>query len=261
MLFSGALQLPDAYINLSFSRFFTGNYGQKLHVLVSTDSWASHEEVLLLDIYDGNNDEWLHETINLDSFSGRLIEIAFRSNDDGNWASGVALDNIRLGVTPKWVSASEQGYTNYLETSYIDISVNTDNLETGFYESKILVENITTNEMDSVNIELSVEEISVSVDHTNIPLVYSLEQNYPNPFNPHTKINYSLPKEENVKLMIYDILGREVVTLVSQIQSSGLRSIVWNGDDNLGNNVGAGMYFYSIKAGNFSQTNKMILLK
>ena len=261
MLFSESIQLPNAYINLSFSRFFTGNYGQKLHVLVSTDGWENYEEVLLLDIYDGNNDEWLNETINLDSYSGQMIEIAFRSNDDGNWASGVALDNIRLGITPKWISASEQGYVHYLETSYINISVNTDNLETGFYESKILIDNLITTEIDSVNIELNVEEVNVSIDPISIPMIFSLEQNYPNPFNPRTKISYGLPKEEHVKLMIYDILGRKVVTLINEVQSPGYRSLLWNGTDNYGNNVGAGMYFYSIQAGNFSQTNKMILLK
>ena len=47
-----------------------------------------------------------------------MIEIAFRSNDDGNWASGVALDNIRLGITPKWISASEQGYVHYRNVIY-----------------------------------------------------------------------------------------------------------------------------------------------
>ena len=261
MLFTGPIQLPNAFINLSFSRFFTGNFGQKLHVSVSTDGWENYTEVLFLDVWDGNNEQWLQEIINLDSYSGQVIDIAFRSNDDGNWASGVALDNIRLGVTPKWISTTDSGYVHYLETSPINISVNTNNLEFGYYESKILVENIITGQKDSVKVELSVEEVNVNIDQSNIPSIFSLTQNYPNPFNPNTQIGYALPKEEYVTLLIFDLLGREVITLVDEVQSPGYRTINWNGMDNLGNNSGAGMYFYHLTAGHFSQTKKMVLLK
>jgi len=261
IFFTGPIQLPNAFINLSFSRFFTGNYGQKLHVSVSTDGWENSTEVLLLDVWDGNNEQWLQEIINLDSYSGQVIDIAFRSNDDGNWASGVALDNIRLSVTPKWLSTTDSGYVHYLETSPINISVNTNNLEFGYYESKILVENIITGQKDSVKVELTVEEVNVSIDQSNIPSIFSLTQNYPNPFNPNTQIGYALPKEEYVTLLIFDLLGREVITLVDEVQSPGYRTINWNGMDNLGNNSGAGMYFYHLTAGHFSQTKKMVLLK
>ena len=261
IFFTGPIQLPNAFINLSFSRFFTGNYGQKLHVSVSTDGWENYTEVLFLDVWDGNNEQWLQEIINLDSYSGQVIDIAFRSNDDGNWASGVALDNIRLSVTPKWLSTTDSGYVHYLETSPINISVNTNNLEFGYYESKILVENIITGQKDSVKVELSVEEVNVNIDQSNIPSIFSLTQNYPNPFNPNTQIGYALPKEEYVTLLIFDLLGREVITLVDEVQSPGYRTINWNGMDNLGNNSGAGMYFYHLTAGHFSQTKKMVLLK
>ena len=261
IFFTGPIQLPNAFINLSFSRFFTGNYGQKLHVSVSTDGWENYTEVLFLDVWDGNNEQWLQEIINLDSYSGQVIDIAFRSNDDGNWASGVALDNIRLSVTPKWLSTTDSGYVHYLETSPINISVNTNNLEFGYYESKILVENIITGQKDSVKVELSVEEVNVSIDQSNIPSIFSLTQNYPNPFNPNTQIGYALPKEEYVTLLIFDLLGREVITLVDELQSPGYRTINWNGMDNLGNNSGAGMYFYHLTAGHFSHTKKMVLLK
>jgi flagellar hook assembly protein FlgD len=61
--------------------------------------------------------------------------------------------------------------------------------------------------------------------------------------------------------LIFDLLGREVITLVDEVQSPGYRTINWNGMDNLGNNSGAGMYFYHLTAGHFSQTKKMVLLK
>jgi hypothetical protein len=94
-----------------------------------------------------------------------------------------------------------------------------------------------------------------------IPDGYNLVQNYPNPFNPNTKIDYGLPEASNVRLIIYDILGREVTTLVNGVQEPGFKSITWNGTNTFGNNVGAGMYFYQLKAGDFRQVKKMVLLK
>jgi len=94
-----------------------------------------------------------------------------------------------------------------------------------------------------------------------IPYGYNLAQNYPNPFNPTTKIDYGLPEMSNVRLIIYDILGREVTTLVNGMQKPGYKSITWHGTDAFGKNVGAGMYFYLIQAGEFRQTKKMVLLK
>lgn len=88
-----------------------------------------------------------------------------------------------------------------------------------------------------------------------------LYSNYPNPFNPTTKIDYGLPEVSNVKLVIYDILDREVTTLVNGFQDAGYKSITWHGTDTFGRNVGAGMYFYLIQAGDFRQVEKMVLLK
>ena len=93
------------------------------------------------------------------------------------------------------------------------------------------------------------------------PVKFTLQQNYPNPFNPVTQIEYGLPVASHVHLAIYDLLGREVVTLVDGIQKAGYRSVSWHGMNRSGNGVGAGMYFYVIQAGDFRQVKKMILLK
>ena len=86
-------------------------------------------------------------------------------------------------------------------------------------------------------------------------------QNYPNPFNPITKIKYELYKEEYVKVTVHDILGNLVNNLLNTRQTSGDKSLKWNATDNHGKKVPAGVYFYSIEAGDFRQTKKMILLK
>jgi hypothetical protein len=93
------------------------------------------------------------------------------------------------------------------------------------------------------------------------PSGFTLFQNHPNPFNQTTKIEFTLAKSGFVSLNIYDILGRKVRTLVSQHVSSGHKSVLWDGKDNSGNDVASGIYFYRVRAGNLSETKKLVLLK
>ena len=85
--------------------------------------------------------------------------------------------------------------------------------------------------------------------------------NYPNPFNPITTLKYDLPDEGLVKITIYDMTGRIIKNLVANNQSSGLKSVRWNGKDNFDKPVNTGVYLYQIKTDNFTQTSKMLLLK
>ena len=88
------------------------------------------------------------------------------------------------------------------------------------------------------------------------PTSYTLAQNYPNPFNPVTKINFAIPKQNLVTIKVYDILGREVSTLVNEVKSPGTYSIDFDGSK-----YASGAYFYKIKAGDFTDTKKMMLIK
>ena len=103
----------------------------------------------------------------------------------------------------------------------------------------------------------------VSIDNENgtIPQSFHLDQNYPNPFNPITTLRYDLPENSLVSITIYDIMGREVRTLVNQTQDAGFKSVIWNATNDYGKPVSAGVYLYQIQAGDFVQTNKMVLLK
>ena len=94
-----------------------------------------------------------------------------------------------------------------------------------------------------------------------MPVEFALHQNYPNPFNPITTINYDLPQQTHVNIMIYDILGREVVKLISEEIPAGYQSVIWNTRNNFGQPVSAGIYFYQIQTKDFVKTNKMVLLK
>jgi hypothetical protein len=94
-----------------------------------------------------------------------------------------------------------------------------------------------------------------------LPEKFELYQNYPNPFNPSTTISFALPKSELVKMKIYDILGREIRTLINKTMQPGIKRIEWDGRDSRGNAVSTGIYFYRLDAGKFSEVKKMLIIK
>jgi hypothetical protein len=98
------------------------------------------------------------------------------------------------------------------------------------------------------------KEIEVTADL--IPNNYSLSQNYPNPFNPSTTINYSIAKASKVVIKIYDLLGKEVITLVDENKQSGSYSVIFNA-----HNIPSGIYVYELRTDGFVSRNKMVLLK
>ena len=108
---------------------------------------------------------------------------------------------------------------------------------------------------------LSVTLEWLDVDGEQLPTVYALHQNYPNPFNPVTNLSYDLPEDAMVNITVFDMMGRVVRTLVNDQQSAGYKSLQWNATNNSGQPISAGLYIYTIQAGEFSQTKKMILLK
>ena len=87
-------------------------------------------------------------------------------------------------------------------------------------------------------------------------MILRISQNYPNPFNPTTKIKYSIPQSSNVSIKVYNALGTEIETLVDGYKSAGTYEISFNAK-----NLSSGVYFYRIVSGNYSHTNKMLLLK
>jgi hypothetical protein len=102
---------------------------------------------------------------------------------------------------------------------------------------------------------------SLAVDQTTIPDEYSLSQNYPNPFNPSTRIQYSLPKTGLVQISIYTLMGQKIATLVNRNMNAGTYIITWNGMDDFGNTVGAGVYIYQLRSDQYFKAKKMIFLK
>jgi hypothetical protein len=101
----------------------------------------------------------------------------------------------------------------------------------------------------------------VEEEPQSAPRDFCLFQSFPNPFNDQTVIEYQLPKTVEVSLEIYNILGQRVRTLVEKEEQNGSVKVIWNGEDDSGRNLGSGIYFCRLKAGNLEQTQKMVLLK
>ncbi len=135
-----------------------------------------------------------------------------------------------------------------------------------FYNSRIRERNPLTDHKDPGGgeylIRLNLQDgVGVNGNSNVLPTKFALNQNYPNPFNPTTTISYALPKQEHVKLYIYNMLGQKVTELVNKSQVAGNYSVVWDARDINGLAVSSGVYFFRIEAGTFTRTNKMILLK
>jgi hypothetical protein len=114
---------------------------------------------------------------------------------------------------------------------------------------------------DAIEIREAQKPTKVQIQTSEIPKEFYLAQNYPNPFNPSTDIEFSIPIAVNVEIKVYDVLGREVATLINETLQPGKYKVRWNGTDRNGALVSSGVYFYVMKAGKFIQTRKMMLLK
>ena len=107
------------------------------------------------------------------------------------------------------------------------------------------------------SVNVTIKDVMIS----SLPTEFAIAQNYPNPFNPITNIKYQLPVDGLVKIKVFDMLGREIKTLVNQDQKAGYYTIEWDATNESGIKVATGVYFYQIEASNFKKTMKMMLIK
>ena len=101
----------------------------------------------------------------------------------------------------------------------------------------------------------------LDIEVKNIPNDFSLKQNYPNPFNPSTRIQYSLPKDTYVSIDIFDVSGKIVKSLVNSFQRAGVKNIMWEGNNDFGQTLSAGMYILVFNCDEYYASKKMLLLK
>jgi len=146
--------------------------------------------------------------------------------------------------------------SNYTPTSAADWKSRAFVLPVGTNKVRFRAKSAFGNNLYIDNTCLSNPITGVTPITLEIPSVYSLSQNYPNPFNPVTKINFALPKQGFVTLKIYDVLGREVKTLVNEVKAAGHFSVDFNASE-----FSSGVYFYRMESNGFNDIKKMMLIK
>ncbi len=179
-----------------------------------------------------------------------------------DWNKSLVSDDL-YDVTLK-ISQSVNTNPPYF-TMPVQIKLNTslgDTMVTLFNNAQIqnfqfqVIGNPTSIVFDPGNWILKNNTVITEVEDINQPFSYSLEQNYPNPFNPSTTIKYQIPELSFVSLKVFDVLGNEIEILINEEKLVGTYKLTWNADQ-----LTSGAYFYQLKAGNFVETKKMILIK
>ena len=195
-------------------------------------------------------------------------------DDDGNIGADHCLELVGRfcfapGDTLNWPEESDQSISTDICDACWMSSAAWDYYDDGLYADSLLSPGPCTvfdhchhSEPDSVLCGVGyLDGETVSVYEEIFPMEFKLYPSHPNPFNPYTHIRFSLQTDSYVSITIYDLMGRQIRSLVNQQISAGYHTALWNSINNLGSPVSAGVYIYSIQAGQFVQTRKMVLLK
>ncbi len=179
-----------------------------------------------------------------------------------NWYSSMCFDQSCFPAFLDSVATTPDFNSSPLapgETRDFSMHILTDSFNTGTGHIKLLAGD-TRNLSDTIGIDLYATVDATAVDNNNnMNLSFTLDQNYPNPFNPSTIISWQLPERANVTLNVYDILGNKVAELVNEVQDAGRHNVEFSAAGK--NQLVSGIYLYQIKAGSFTQTKKLLLLK
>ena len=167
------------------------------------------------------------------------------------------IDDI-IATEPFYVGIITDGSLDPVETLEVPVQFYPDSA--GNYSGTVTIYSNDSDE-EEVIIHLYGDTETLSIDEIPIPDKFTLHQNHPKPFNPVTTLHYDLPEDAMVNVTIYDMVGRHVNTIVNSQQSAGYRSIQWDAINSSGQPVSAGVYLYTIHAGDFRQTKKIVLLK
>ena len=238
-----SIELAQGYLNIPGGSYTPGEVFSMPILLESGENVRTFEIEISYD-----HDDLIFQSINWDNSVGGMSIL------DNHEAGLIRVSAAGIGtLAPGSFSLGTIDFE--MSSSFLDqetvVTIN---------RSRLNEENILINEESAVftNALLIVDDWG----HGGVPQVFSLEQNFPNPFNPVTQIRYQLPEQARVSIVIYDAMGREVKNLVPwKNQLTGFHQITWNATNNSGDPVSAGMYIYSIQAGDFRETRKMVLIK
>ncbi len=244
-------------------------YGQEMYsVLVHTtmDSSDLGDGVMLFRVVAAMDEgNWISVDMpgySVDNIAPPAPPVVYAGAQDGNviltWDAVDAPDlrhfNVYRGTSQDFLTAPENLVGTTETTEFVDQTIS----QVGEYFYRVSAVDVHGNEGDNSPVATIILGIE---DGIGIPKEFALHRNYPNPFNPVTTIRYDLPEQAMVTIVIYDMLGRQINTLVNKVETAGYKSVVWNGMNQFGQPVGTGVYLYQINAGKFSRTNKMVLMK
>jgi hypothetical protein len=210
------------------------------------------------------------DTIVIDaSLPVELVSFNARENRNSillNWTTATEVNNYGFEIERK-VADQEQENGKFEKIGFVNGAGNSNSSKSYSFTDNTLLGRVYMYRLKQIDNDGSYEyskEIKVVLN--NLP-EYSLEKNYPNPFNPSTTIKYKLPVDSRVDLKIYDIMGREVKTLVNEDNSMGFKEVIWNGKNDRGELVTSGIYICRLRAlpiegGNvFEKNEKLVLMK
>jgi hypothetical protein len=179
-------------------------------------------------------------------------------------ADNLVMNNGYTSVAAKDIGLGHVVLVGYDYYAYDDNAAKIISNSAGLYEKDIIIKHNDPDTTSFIIPVLLTVDPAVGINDpiaNKIPKSFDLKQNYPNPFNPITTIKYQLPKTSGVIIKVFNILGREVVTLINKTQPAGYYDIKWNGKNKEGIQAASGIYIYNLKAGNFIKTKKMLLIK
>jgi hypothetical protein len=207
---------------------------------------SGHPDKVGIHVYGDGKGHWLRGEFQ--DNDGEKFLIDFTDASPGiDWENTWKLIEVNLDdAIPSW--ANPNAVLNYpiKWTRFYIAETSDDNKGSGIlYFDDFIIDFITTEVNDDIQ----------------IPKSYKLEQNYPNPFNPETRIEYTLPKKSSVTLSVYDLNGQLIREWHYSNQDAGRYSIIWDGSNAMGKRVSTGLYLYSIRAGAYRNTKKMIVMK
>ena len=229
--------------------------------------------------YEGNNGiSW--STAGLGWFGAGIMSVQpvnLFNFGDGNLKFRIKIPShisFQIGIIDTWGNqsyvefpANQTKYGLIRDGEWGQASIPVEDIRGEYIDLRMLSYEFVILEVSGASCTFALDDIyweggsTVGLNDKAIAVHYSLDNNYPNPFNPSTNITYSIIDNDIVSLNIYDVKGNMIKSLVNGYKLSGRYNISWNGKNNSGASVSTGVYFYSLKSGEFSSTKKMIFLK
>ncbi len=194
--------------------------------------------------------ESLIDTLYINEFSNSFLEMNY---------SGTDLLIYQFDYDMSWVTVlGGDGTLENEESQFITFNLNSLFMEAGEYIGEVT---LSTN-MGSLPIYLTMVVLEpLGIRDGTIPMKFAVSNNYPNPFNPSTQFSISLPERVFVHIAVYDLNGRKVATLINSIMDNGIYELKWEGKNDSGSIVSAGVYILKVDAGTFHDNQKLIFIK